>query len=137
MIQHFIAKETFTHQIECFCPGNIHSTTLTINKMDILEVREQSFTFHNGWFVQAIINNHGCFYIALEDLDQYFYQGRLITTIDLELNLNYLQLQIDKALEKRDEELFLKSTKQLKESNALKMQIEHFINNEVGNYYSQ
>ncbi|MBS4207105.1 IDEAL domain-containing protein [Bacillus sp. FJAT-50079] len=137
MIQHFIAKETFTHQIECFCPGNIHSTSLTINKMDILEVREQSFTFNNGWYVQAIINNHGCFYIALEDLDQYFYQGKLMSVFDLELDLNYLQLQIDKALVKRDEELFLKSTKQLKEATALKMQIENFLNNEFGSYYLQ
>ena len=138
MIQYFIAKETFTHQTDCFCPGSIHATTLTINKMDIIEVsNEQSFTFNNGWYVLAIINNQGHFYIALEDLDHYFYQGRLVTDFDLELNLNYLQFQIDLALEIRDEKLFLNHTKKLIESSDLKVKLENYLNNSVMNHYYQ
>ncbi|TCN22736.1 IDEAL domain-containing protein [Mesobacillus foraminis] len=128
MIQYFIAKETFTHQIDCFCPGNIHTTALTINKMDIIEVtNEQSFTFYNGWYVQAIINNQGHFYIALEDLERYFAIGRLVTGFDLELRLNYLRFQIDQALEINDEELFFNTTSQLKESSELKKKLEDYL----------
>lgn len=128
MIQYFIAKETFTHQIDCFCPGSIHATTLTINKMDIIEVtNEQSFTFNNGWYVQAIINNQGHFYIALEDLERYFALGRLVTDFDLELRLNYLRFQIDQALEINDEELFFNTTSQLKESSELKKKLADYL----------
>lgn len=135
MIQYFIATETFTHQIECFCPGSIHATTLTINKMDIIEViNQQSFAFNNGWYVLAILNSHGHFYIALEDLDQYFHLGRLVTEFDLGLKLNYLRFQIDQALEVRDEELFLTHTKQLKESSDLKLRLESFLNYTVINH---
>ncbi|WHY67743.1 IDEAL domain-containing protein [Neobacillus sp. SuZ13] len=138
MIQYFIAKETFTHQTDCFFPGSIHATTLTINKMDIIEVpNEQSFTFNNSWYVLATINNQGHFYIALEDLDHYFYQGKLVTDFDLELNLNYLQFQIDLALEKRDEELFLNHTKKLIESSDLKVKLKNYLNNSVMNHYYQ
>lgn len=135
MIQYFIATETFTHQIECFCPGSIHATTITINKMDIIEViNQQSFAFNNGWYVLAILNSHGHFYIALEDLDQYFHLGRLVTEFDLGLKLNYLRFQIDQALEVRDEELFLTHTKQLKKSTDLKLRLEGFLNNTVINH---
>ncbi|MFE8697690.1 IDEAL domain-containing protein [Cytobacillus sp. FJAT-53684] len=135
MIQYFIATETFTHQIECFCPGSIHATTITINKMDIIEViNQQSFAFNNGWYVLAILNSHGHFYIALEDLDQYFHLGKLVTEFDLGLKLNYLRFQIDQALEVRDEELFLTHTKQLKESSDLKLRLEGFLNNTVINH---
>lgn len=136
MIQYFIARKTFTHQIDCFCPGSIHAATLTINKMDIIEVTsEESFTFNNEWYVLAILNNQGHFYIALEDLDQYFHLGRLVTDFDLELKLNYLQFQIDQALEIRDEELFLNHTKKLKESSDLKVKLANYLYNTVMNYY--
>ncbi|MBT2755583.1 IDEAL domain-containing protein [Mesobacillus foraminis] len=128
MIQYFIAKETFTHQIDCFCPGSIHATTLTINKMDIIEVtNDQSFTFNYGWYVLARMNNLGHFYIALDDLDQYFAIGRLVTDFDLELRLNYLRFQIDHALEINDEELFFNTTSQLKESSELKKKLEDYL----------
>lgn len=137
MIQYCIAKETFTHQIECFCPGSIHATTLTINKMDIIEVitNEQNFTYNNGWYVLAIINNHGHFYISLEDLEQYFELGKLVSDLDLDLKVNYLHFQIDQALEKRDEALFLNHTKILKESSDLKVKLEQYINNPVMSRY--
>jgi len=132
MIQYFIAKETFTHHIDCFCPGSIHETTITINKMDIIQItNEQSFTFNNGWYILAIINNQGHFYIALEDLDHYFSLGMLVTDLDLELKLNYLQFQIDQALETRDRELFLTHTRELKESSDLMVKLESYVNNTV------
>lgn len=136
MIQFFIATETFTHQIECFCPGSIHATALTINKMDIIEViNHQSFAFNNGWYVLAILNSHGHFYIALEDLDHYFSLEKLVTDFDLALKLNYLHFQMDKALEARDEKLFLNHTKKLKESSDLKLKLMNYLN-EVGmNHY--
>ncbi|WP_050183612.1 IDEAL domain-containing protein [Domibacillus robiginosus] len=136
MIQYFIAKETFTHQIDCFCPDSRHAAPLTINKMDIMEVtNKESFTFNNEWYVLAIINNHGHFYIALEDLVQYFHLERLVTDFDLELKLNYLQFQIDQALEIRNEESFLKHTKTFKEFSGLKVKLNSYLYNAVMNHY--
>ena len=136
MIQYFIAKEAFTHQIDCFCPDSIHENTLTINKMDIIEITtERSFTFNDDWYVLAIVNNQGHFYIALEDLDQYFYLGMLVTDFDLELKVNYLQFQIDQALEIRDEELFLNHTKKLKEASDLKVKLESYLHTASMNHY--
>lgn len=37
MIQYFIANETFTHHMDCFCPDKRHVTMVTIHKWDIIE----------------------------------------------------------------------------------------------------
>jgi uncharacterized protein YpiB (UPF0302 family) len=48
----------------------------------------------------------------------------ILSMIDIELTLNYLQFKINHALDTGDEESFLNFTKKLKESRDLKVKLE-------------
>lgn len=130
MFRHFIAIKTFEHQIDCFCPDGIHADVLTIHRGDIIElINERKFMFEKGWYFLIRLNNQCDFHIALEDLEQYYLNERLLSMIDIELTLNYLQFKINQALDTGDEESFLNFTKKLKESYDLKVKLEQYAHN--------
>jgi hypothetical protein len=106
MVNHFIAVQSFLHQIDCFCPDKQHSDFVKINQTDIIRIlNERTYNEVNGWYVLVEIN-YDCFYIAVEDLDHYNSQGLLYSELDLELQLNYLNFHIDESLDQADEGKF-------------------------------
>jgi hypothetical protein len=128
MSQHFIVAKTFEHQIDCFCPGGEHADLLIIKKTDRIEVKDdRKFVMDSGWYSLVIINNEWFLYMALEDLDQYFMKGYIYSMLDIELKINYLQFQVNLALDKGDEVLFLNSTTSLNEASDLKENLESYI----------
>ncbi|MCQ6276243.1 IDEAL domain-containing protein [Bacillus sp. V3B] len=130
MFRHFIAIKTFEHQMDCFCSDGTHAEVLTIHKEDIIEIiNERKFMIEKGWYFLIRMNNQYNFHIALEDLERYYLNERLLSLIDIELALNYLQFKVDQALDTGDEELFLNFTKKLKESRDLKMKLEQCVHN--------
>lgn len=135
MIERFIASETFTHQIDCFCPDRKHTDVLTIHKMDVIEItNDRKHHFDRGWYFLVVLNNQGYLYMALEDIERYFLQGRLATLLDLELKVNFLQSQIDRALDIGDKELFLNTTTELEESGDLKVTLDNYLMTTAVNY---
>lgn len=130
MFGHFIAVKTFEHQIHCFCPGGNHTDFLTINKGDIIEVtNDRKFTMANGWYYLVGINDRCIFYMALEDLEQYFMKEQLLSMLDTDLKINYLQFKINQALDAGDEAPFLNYTKKLKELSDLKVKLDQYLSN--------
>ncbi|MEC2074956.1 hypothetical protein [Metabacillus fastidiosus] len=114
MSQNFIVMKPFAHQIDCFCPDSIHAELLTINKQDIIKMtNECKFVDNNGWYSLVIINDESSFYIANEDLDTYVKQEKIISVLDIELKINYLEFCINRSLDECDKASFLKFTKEL------------------------
>ena len=71
MFGHYIAGKTFSHKIDCFCPGGHHADVLKIQKGDLINVtNERKFTMH-GWYFLIGFNDICMFYMALADLEQY------------------------------------------------------------------
>ncbi|WP_257351025.1 IDEAL domain-containing protein [Pseudalkalibacillus decolorationis] len=135
MFGHLIAVKTFEHQIDCFCPGGDHANFLTINKGDIIEVtNERKFTMANGWYFLVGINDLCIFYIALEDLEQYFMKERLLSVLEIDLKINYFQFKINETLDTGDEASFLSYTNKLIESSELQVKLENYLNNEAVNH---
>jgi len=116
MIQHFIVAKTFTHQIDCFCPGKEHVNFFTFEKDDVVEVtNECKFINEIEWYSLIIINNRAHFYIAIVDLEQYCRKEQIISILDIELKINYLRFLINQALDTVNKESFLNYTTELNE----------------------
>lgn len=129
MHHYFVVTRSFDHIVDCFCPDGNHSDVLEMKKEDIIEVtNERQYMFDADWFILVIINNNWQLYMALEDLERYFTQGYVVSLMDIELKINHLKFQIDQSLGQGDESTFLQSTQCLKESSALKVRLERYIN---------
>ncbi|WP_163581419.1 IDEAL domain-containing protein [Gracilibacillus saliphilus] len=128
MNRDFIVGQSFSHQIECFCPGSIHTEVLRIEQADIIKVtNERKYIIGNGWYFKAVVVDYYCFYIALEDLEYYNAKGQILLMEDIELSLNYLNFQIDQALDNKDEANFRLFSEQLIEVNQLKVKMEKYL----------
>ncbi|MGM0879036.1 MAG: hypothetical protein ACQEWV_31420 [Bacillota bacterium] len=129
MNQHFIAIKTFEHQIECFCPDGDHSGEIIIKNGDIFEVsKERKYVIDHGWYCWVIINNYYSFYMSLDALDQYFKKEYILSRLDIELKINYLNFRINLSLDEGDEISFKYHTKYLKGLSGLKMKLDNYIN---------
>jgi IDEAL domain len=129
MVGHYIAVKTFEYPIECFCPCGDHADVLIINKGDIIEVtNERKFTMANGWYFLVKINERCIFYMAHIDLEYYFIKEQLLSMLDIDLKINYLQFKINQALDTGDEVPFLNYTTEFKKINNLKGKFKTFLN---------
>ncbi|WP_226671208.1 hypothetical protein [Metabacillus litoralis] len=136
MHHYFIVEKTFEHMIECFCPDGAHEDSIEIKKADIIEVtNDRQYMSDNGWYIKVFLNNYWHFHIALEDLEKYFTQGMIVSLVDLELKINHLNYLIDQSLSKGDKFSFLQSTKRLKESKYLKLNLESYLSREAENLF--
>jgi hypothetical protein len=124
MFRHFIARKSFEHQIECFCPDRHHAGLVTIHKGDLIELtNERQFIPDKGWYFLIGMNEEGHFYMALEDLENYYDSGQLISLVDLELKENYCKYKVNVALDSGDEATFMAFTSELKDTRQLKEKI--------------
>ncbi|KMY51760.1 IDEAL domain-containing protein [Peribacillus loiseleuriae] len=127
MLQHFIALKTFEHQIDCFCPGGEHAEILILNEGDIIEVtNERKFTMR-GWYFLVSINNKNMFFMAHDDLEMYFMKEQILSVLDLDLHINYLQFKINEALDVGDETTFLNYTNKLIQSSELQAKLKMYL----------
>lgn len=125
MFRHFIASKSFEHKIECFCADRHHAGQVTIQRGDIIELtNERKFIQDQGWYFLIGMNDGRHFYIALEDLENYYVSGHLFSLVDLELKVNYCKYKINVALDTGDEATFMDLTCELIESRQLKEKIE-------------
>ncbi|UOQ83713.1 hypothetical protein [Gracilibacillus salinarum] len=128
MDQHFIAVQSFSHQIECFCPGSIHTELLRIEEEDIIQLTdERKYIANHGWYVMIIVDDFYSFYIALADMEKYYMGGQILSQEDIELNVNYLQFQVDQSLDQHDEAKFKLVSQQLIESKERKMKLDNYM----------
>ncbi|KKI91200.1 hypothetical protein WQ54_16115 [Bacillus sp. SA1-12] len=128
MNEHFIAVKPFEHQIECFCPDGDHSDEIMIKYGDIIEVsKERKYVIDHGWYGLVIINNYYSFYMSLDSLNQYFKKGTILSRLDIELKVNYLNFRIDQSLDEGDEVSFNYHTKFLKRLTDLKVELDNYI----------
>ncbi|QGQ47649.1 hypothetical protein [Metabacillus sediminilitoris] len=120
MSKQFIVAKTFEHLIDCFCPEGDHAESIIIHKTDIIEVKEdRKFVMDNGWYSLVVINNQWFLYMAIEDLEHYFNRNYLYSMLDIELKINYLQFQVNQALDEGNEALFINSTSRLNDISDL------------------
>ncbi len=125
MYQDFIAVQAFTHKVDCFCPGSIHSEVLRIEQADIIRVtNERKYVANNGWYMMVEVDNQYNFYIALTDLERYYKTGQILLKDDIEFNINYLNAQVDRSLDNKDEAMFKLFSTQLIEVSRLKVKLE-------------
>lgn len=128
MLRHFIALKTFVHQIDCFCPGGEHADYITINKGDVIEITEErNFTEGNGWYFLIGINDQCFFYMAIEEMEQYVAKEQVISIVDMNLKMNYLQFKINQSLDSLDEASFVNYTNQLNEVSDLKETLDQYL----------
>jgi hypothetical protein len=128
MFRHFIALKTFVHQIDCFCPDDEHANYITINKGDVIEVtKERNFIEGSGWYFLIGINEQCFFYMAIEELEQYVLKERVVTKLDINLRINYLQFKINQSLDLLDEASFVNYTNQLNEVNDLMEMLNQYL----------
>jgi len=121
MSQHLVVANPFTHQIDCFCPGDEQVDFLTFEYGDVIEVtNDRKFTSGNGWYSFIVINNQCSLYIALDDLEQYYRNKQIFSILDLELKINYLHYKINDSLETENKMSFLYYTSELNKLNKLK-----------------
>lgn len=126
-----VSGEKFEHQIDCFYNDASHTSVLTINRGDIIEVtNERKYTKDNGWYALVKHNNQCMFYIAFKDLERYMKKDWLLTILDIDLKINYLGFKINQSLETGDKASFIHFTSQLKEINDLKGIMEQYVSNE-------
>ncbi|MGF2614309.1 IDEAL domain-containing protein [Rossellomorea vietnamensis] len=112
MGNHYIAVQSFLHEVDCFCPDKEHLDWLKVRQGDIINIQhERTYNMVNGWYVLIEVNDSS-FYIAVEDLNQYYIRGLFISEIDIELRVNYLKFRIDEALENSDEGKFYELTEE-------------------------
>ncbi|MBT2686613.1 hypothetical protein J7I93_00285 [Bacillus sp. ISL-47] len=124
MNEHYIAINTFQHDIDCFCPDAYHAFSITIPKGNLIEVTpERKFTMAKGWYVFVVINEQHAFYMAIEDLEQYIKNENILSSMDLDLKINFLQFKIDQDLERGDESSFAIHTNLLNELRKLKVEL--------------
>ncbi|HZH58243.1 MAG TPA: hypothetical protein VEY70_01410 [Metabacillus sp.] len=129
MHHYFIVNDQFEHFVECFCPDGEHEDVLTIKRGDFLEVtNERTYVLDQGWYNRVCLNSDKQFYMALEDLENYFIKGRIFSLMDLELHINHLKYQVDQSLGLGDEDFFLEATNRLKKSNELKLMLTEHLN---------
>lgn len=130
MIQHFITMNTFKHQVDCFCPGVNHEEILIINEGDVIEVTsERKHAAEKGWYVLIVINNFCIFFIAVDELEKYYKEHKILSLTDLELKMNYLKYQINQALDQDDKRSFLAATEEVGEVHEYKLKLEKHIQN--------
>ena len=128
MIQHYIVTDTFTHQIDCYCPGEEHVDVLTLKEGDVIEVTpDGKFTFGNGWYFLIVINYQSPIYLSLDDLEHYYRRGQILSSYDLELKSNYIQNKINQALDTKNKDSFLNYTSELNHLSNLKEKYNTFL----------
>lgn len=129
MNEHYIAMNTFQHDIDCFCPDDYHAFSITLQKGDLIEVTpERKFTLAKGWYTFVVINEQHAFYMAMEDLEQYILNENIKSMLDIDLKINYLQYKIDQDLESGDKASFARHTNLLSETRKLKEELENYFN---------
>jgi len=128
MYRHFIVKETFKHRKECFCPDQAHAHDVTIYEGDIIEIiNDRRYIDDKGWYFLISINSLHEFYLSLEELENYYASGVIVSATDIELSLNYFQFKIDEALDMGDEERFFQFTQNFIEARSLLQKIENYV----------
>jgi uncharacterized protein YpiB (UPF0302 family) len=106
MVDHYIAVQSFLYQIDCSCPDKKHAGAVKINQEDIISVQnDQMIKRADVWYVSVKVNEHR-FYMSCDDLNRCYTLGLVLSEMDVELQLNHLHYQIDKALDLSDKSKF-------------------------------
>ncbi|WP_077623556.1 hypothetical protein [Sediminibacillus massiliensis] len=129
MSRHFIAIKPFSHQVDCFTPGEEQPHSVEIKKADILTINsERKYIIGAGWYFLIGINDHSNFFISVSDLEKYYTSGSFSSVTDIELNLIYWQYKLNQALDDADELQFGYVAKELTELESLKQKLKDFSN---------
>ncbi|TVP83495.1 MAG: hypothetical protein EA344_09240 [Alkalicoccus sp.] len=115
MVDNYIAAHSFLFPIG----GSSHSGEVQISRGDIVSIyKDQMYKRADEWYVPVEVNQRS-FNMNMEDLKHYCSEHALLTEIDIELQLNCLHFQIDKALDLADKKKFNEVSKQWIETKKL------------------
>ncbi|WP_169891024.1 IDEAL domain-containing protein [Litchfieldia alkalitelluris] len=89
---------------------------------------DRKYTIYQEWYFLIVINEQWTFYIAVEDLNQYYREEQILSILDIELKINHIQYQINEALDRNNKEKFLSYSTKLNEFKQLKMGHDKYIN---------
>lgn len=96
------------------------SNSKTLYYGDVLTVSNQGkYIIGIGWFVLICVNGQIKDYVRTAELEEAINSDRVLPVIDLMLDHFILSFQIDKALERRNKELFLSLLEKQKEASYL------------------
>ncbi|MGO4887335.1 hypothetical protein ACJ2A9_06240 [Anaerobacillus sp. MEB173] len=121
-------------QVECLYYGYEKEKAIRkqrfLSQGDIIELKNNCrFIPGIGWYVQVLINNIENEYILLNTIEAALMENKLAFIVDLEIELNVLSFQLNKALDDKNSTLFFTTVKRLNELNKIKHKAEtHLLN---------
>jgi hypothetical protein len=102
MVERYIVA----HSIEYPMGGSSHSGEVHISRGDIVSIyHDQTYKRAGEWYVPVEANQRS-FNMNTDDLKHFCTQHVLLSEMDIELQLNVLHFQIDKALDLADKKKF-------------------------------
>lgn len=120
MMQHFVVRRGFDHQIECMYTDGPPIENVQLRKGDILTVTyERKFVDTLGWYSLIGINGHYQFYMSMKELKGIYQQGKICSALDLELQLIHHNFKLNEALDTNNREAFLEFSEQRREVQEL------------------
>lgn len=85
---------------------------------------ERKYVHHLGWNRLIAVNNEFRCFIQEDAIEKLYDRGMICSSLELDLQLNYLNLKVNEALDAFDKESFLSFTAQLNHLHNLKEKIE-------------
>lgn len=124
MFTQFVVLKSFSHQMDCYCPCCYNTDEFQFLRGDVIEIQhEKKFLSELGWYFLIEVNQQYRFYMALDDLEQYYIENSICSLLDLELQANFLRHQVDQALNQKEKERFITNAQKLKEVERLKKKV--------------
>lgn len=111
-------------KVKCLYYGskleNMVSAIQVLNYGDKLLITDEGkYVFGIGWFIQIIVNEEEKNFVLVKELEEAIMSQNLQSIIDLLLEYTILSFQLDRALEFRQEELFLSILKKYQDMMEL------------------
>ncbi|KGP72747.1 hypothetical protein [Pontibacillus yanchengensis] len=106
MYPSFVATTSFQHEVDRSL-DTTPSYTLSITKGDQLSLTEERrYVKGIGWCIKVFLNGEDSINLAIKELESLYQQEYIRSLMDVQLDLNYCQFKVDKALDDKDKETF-------------------------------
>ncbi|MYL35356.1 hypothetical protein GLW08_03425 [Pontibacillus yanchengensis] len=106
MYPSFVATTSFEHEVDRSL-DTTPSYTLSITKGDQLSLTEERrYVKGIGWCIKVFLNGEDSINLAIKELENLYQEEFIRSLMDVQLDLNYCQFKVDKALDDKDKETF-------------------------------
>lgn len=126
MNKHFIALESFQHQVSCCCPGQKHQHIIDFDQGDVWIITNgRKYIDCLGWHSLIDFNNEFQFFMHVEDIEKLYSKGSICSILDLNLRINHLSFKVNEALDAHDRESFVFFADELKNLREIKSKMHY------------